>query len=694
MSALTIRVQALDGSWEEIGGSNRARGIWPEGVGLTANEWGSDTARFILRRDPGVVFPDLTAFTPVEVEVAGVVCWAGFIWETPAVEGADRQIGVECRGYAYHLDDDVFQRVWVHAKLTDWKDHRSDLAADLTIFKTSGSVEVGTGGIVIGWPKGAQADNGQHVGVTLDLGPDSTAKRVVVETEAVTPSAAFTFRVRGHDQPSANLNPVEDIVTVAHNTMTTTAEFRAATFATAHRYLTVFMHRTDAASGATANDHLVRLRSIKVFRDPAFEAANASVLRISTVVKDALTFAPLLDQATDEIDATSFDVPDFALSEDRTPREVIDAGNALHRWRARVKPSRKLAFGPQPTVPLLRVGEWAGVEFKDASRNSGQEIYNRALVTGQGPDGNPLKLSRYAAQQPGGAAERVSSPALFNPSFDADLAAWSTNAGSTLTRDTTVFDTSPASGRWDNTGPGDWLATSPRPPDDVFVAGRMYRIDFRYRSTGAGSNGGDFSCRFGATESGGTGLFLADSALVSLPVGAANTWYFGSVAWMPRVTTTFTKLQFYGPAAEVASIWVDTFTISVVKPTLPDRRGFLRTKVLQIAPALNEPIAQQFADAYLAGHMRAPLKGSLTAHGPAVRQYLGDAPVHPAHLLLHTTELVHLSHMIDPDTGHLGRDAPIATVSYDHDDQRSDVAVDETRESFEALVARYAAIAG
>lgn len=74
----TIRVQPPDGPWETLG-SSRLHGVYPEGIQASANVWGSDALSFIVRREPGAVWPDLLPFSKVELEVGGVVVWGGRI---------------------------------------------------------------------------------------------------------------------------------------------------------------------------------------------------------------------------------------------------------------------------------------------------------------------------------------------------------------------------------------------------------------------------------------------------------------------------------------------------------------------------------------------------------------------------------------------------------------------------------------
>src|SRR4051812_26005403 len=126
---VTVRVASLDGTWTTIGG-DRPRGVWPEGVVLEADGWGSSKASFNLRRDPTTFWPDIGAFTPVEVDVASTLVWSGRVSETPA-RVAQRTMNVQCEGWQYHLDDDLYQRFYVHTKLTEWRDSRSFLTQPL-----------------------------------------------------------------------------------------------------------------------------------------------------------------------------------------------------------------------------------------------------------------------------------------------------------------------------------------------------------------------------------------------------------------------------------------------------------------------------------------------------------------------------------------------------------------------------------
>jgi hypothetical protein len=54
--------------------------------------------------------------------------------------------------------------------------------------------------------------------------------------------------------------------------------------------------------------------------------------------------------------------------------------------------------------------------------------------------------------------------------------------------------------------------------------------------------------------------------------------------------------------------------------------------------------------------------------------------------------MIRLTHVLDPDTGGVGRDARVAGVSYDHSKRQAVISLDNTDTRFDALLSRFAAI--
>lgn len=382
----TVRLQALDGTWETAG-VDRLRGIVPEGIQLSANEWGCDRASFTLRRDPGAIYPDLSAFTPCEVEIGGQVVWSGRIAETPTRDGGDSQISVECEGWQYHLDDTVYQKNYVHTRLTDWQDARSFPTVSFTSHPTGYEIE--TGGVIkIAVPPNTTAAGSSQGRVVLDTGEAEGAKRVVVTYVGGGHASLLLELINGTTPDAIDEGPTVDAAPIATSSTTF-----AHTFTTARRYVSLRIVATGAFTGDTTS--WARIEAVKVFRDAAYESGNASILKADTVAKDARAqSAPLLSTSNDRVEAQTFSIPEFSMDSHRTPREVLAAVNAYEDCLVGVDVHKRLYFRDKPTTPLFEIGNWTGAEMEDASANSGDEIYTQAIIEGTGPDGQKLAISR------------------------------------------------------------------------------------------------------------------------------------------------------------------------------------------------------------------------------------------------------------------------------------------------------------
>lgn len=679
MDSYRVLLQALDGRWEECG-IDRLRGIVPEGIQASANESGSDTIRFTLRRDPGAVHPDLTAYTPCEYWEAGEKVWSGRVWETPTKDGSDASISVEGRGWQYHLDDDVLERMWVHTKLGDWKDARTSLDANLTILASAGTVSSDNGALILGYANGAVYENNRNVGVTLDLGPYSTAERIVLVSEFVNGSGDFTFRIRGHDTEDFTASGTyEEVLSVAHSAGGGEVP-RRGTFTTARRYVTLFM--AGSAGGTATADILTRVTSAKVFRDTAYESGDESVLKSSDLVTDAIDAGTiLLSSDRTGIEDSTFDWPEFALDGLKSPREIVGAANAAEDRIFQIDVDGRPVFKDKPTYPIFEIGNWSGSEFEDASANSGEEIYNRVVVEGTGPDGSALRVERKTVDLSGVGLETLTLPSISNQSFDVNASGWFASSG-TLTRDTGVFHTTPASGRWDKGSDfvsGDELFAL---FSGSFTQGRTYRLLIAVRV----ASGHVYDIVFGDNPPDQTvERFTGTGAFQQHELYWAPRHNYGSGPAISVVSRA-------GSAA--STLYVDSVATATDTSSLVSRRGFRRTKILPVRSALTTALANQIGDTYLLGHQSTPLKGGLNATKGGVRRVLGGAPVHPAHLLKHTQQMLRLAHRIDPDTGGHGRDGRIAAVAWDRDKGEANVTLDNERTNFEALLERLAVVVG
>jgi hypothetical protein len=692
-----VRLQALDGTWETVG-VDRLRGIVPEGIQPTSNEWGNDGLAFTLRRHPAAVYPDLTAFTPCEVEIGGQLIWTGRIRETPTREGDDYQINVQAQGWQYHLEDDPFDRKYLLSNLAGWKDQRSFPTAALTQYRAVGQVDAGDGAVELRLAQGEVFPAGARLGATVDLGPDNYVAEAnwTFEYRNNSGSTLQVF-VRGHDLES------EWASTNAGLTTTWLSAFAIANGASgsstsqsgstpARRYVTVFLYNGTGANITLAGDAFVRFTKLLMARVGDYTSGGLPSLKASDVITDAVnTGCPLLSNDRSLVSGTLFNLSEYAIDGLRTPREHWQTMNAYHGYDSKIDVDKRPVFRPRPAAPLFEVGSWSGADFEDASSNSGEEIVNRVVVEGQGPDGSPLRVERTNALAASIDLGSVQQPS--NPSAAVDASGWSVlTADTTFARTTTAANVHSPPGAFGLT-PSVGSAATVTVETSVaqpLVAGRTYHLRLYWRTQGISPVVGK-AVLFGVlTKRAGVIIethYIAHT--VSGDYSLPTAFEAFDMVFTPRADADSYAIQIEGrKLAAGDTIFFDTIEIGREVTTLVDRRGFRRTRILPVQSALSKDSAAQIGDVFLANHRTTPLKGSLRAQVGGVRRVLTGEAVHPSELLRHTGELIRFAHLIDPDTGGQGRDGRIASVSYDHPTETASVAIDNDRAAFDVLLAR------
>ena len=681
---VTVRLEVLNGVWETCG-AGRALEVLPESVSFGANEWGPDKASFTLRRNPWGVWPDLLAFTPVEIEVGGVVCWEGRTGETPIKAGAEQQINVQAEGWQYHLDDDVYKRMYVHSTLSDWKDVRSNPDANLAGWAAAPQVQAESGAIVLTIPKGTTVGPSSEepaVGVFLEL-PDY-AKYVVVRGEATGPDG---YGTEVFVRAGANVNEgtaVSKVGIILDGSGAPLGFNMAAEVTGSPAFLVIYAGVITSELVDVAEDVTWRLRIVEVFTEcttdgwgtdsneiaielkagDAYGSSEGSQLNASIVAQDAIERATLLlskdytqiNAAHDDV----FPIPSLVMSSFQTPRQMIEAVNAYNNWTAMIDTQRRLVYQKRPAEPLLEFGAWSGEESEDTSAGEGSEIFNRVIVEGTNAEGVPVSYVYLATQF---ALEEGKEP---------EEPRWKSEFGS----------------RFEVSGTSTESATKPTEGDAQAGTSYLLRAQGKINGSGAGTGGPSRPHRLEVIWLGAT---------ATLNFAAATEEAFELVVGVPALAapvveppievrlTNFTQ-------AGTATAQIEHITITAKEPTLVDQRSFSRTKTIQVSNVLTEALAQKLAQTYLDGHADTPYGGSLTAKVGSVRRLLGGQRVHPSLLCQSVQELIRVSHAIDPDTGGVGRDGRIAAVEYTHADQSATVTLNSRLQNFEALMARLAIV--
>lgn len=144
-----------------------------------------------------------------------------------------------------------------------------------------------------------------------------------------------------------------------------------------------------------------------------------------------------------------------------------------------------------------------------------------------------------------------------NPSFATNTTGWTANS-STITRDTSVFDTSPASGRWDNTGAsnnldfGDNITAT---LNGTFVAGVTYTITWKMRASSS-------AWLYGYFGDLSTSNYTFKDPINGFSPGVWNTY---TIDWTPTSSVSNAvfnmndRSSFFGWASYY---WIDSFVLT------------------------------------------------------------------------------------------------------------------------------------
>lgn len=698
MGKPTIYLRSTAAPFEQLG-SGTLSGVRPENVQTQHGPNGAEQASFDLRRDPSVDWPDLVPFTPVVIYDEGLVSWTGRIQETPTMRGGvDDKLSVVCEGWQAHLSDDALQLRPVVNDLAAWKDARSvgsvgAAGVNLATWTGAYDVTVGDGLASISCTRGAAINT--LGGIILDAGAGRTFAQLAV-TWIGGGIANLDLRCAGGDilgtlTETSVLDATPIITTVASGTFT---------FATARRY--VYIYAAATAAVAAADTGWVQILTAIAYSSSSYASGGASILKASTVIGLALPSAPLVNQSTTDISTTTFNLPTFD-GPIATVRDYIEAPNAYHGydWKLVDDPAGgapRLRFRARPTVPILLARVGAGLEFADASRNDGGEIYNRCIVHYTDAAGNDAYADRTTALALGasGIYDVTSTvSAGTNPGFETaggpPAAGWGIGLGiGNITRDVGVFDTGVASGLASSNGVNEINVYT---TVTGLSAGRSYKVQYRVRANAAWLAGTVFAKAVDATIT--DPVFVGSSVTTTTDsftnaIGAAfTTRSFQFTAPLARSVRLFWYGYAPGTVTAAANImYLDNVTLLEAKPTIPDRQSFTRTFILETGSRLTAAAANQLGDAFLLVHQSSPFRGSIAIVGDALRDIASGQAI-PVGLLGRYVGDPILITEGDPDTSAQGRVGIIAAVSVDHAANTAQLSIDSRRDYLDVLTQRF-----
>lgn len=399
-----VRVKGPRG-WATLGVDSGPRGVRPADIAPTWDIWGPAGMTFSIERDPTEPQPDLAGATPIEYIPPGGgdrASWGGFIHDTPAA-GADGGLSVNARGLPFLLDDRPYNRLYALDGLRGFVDSRSLLDVDLANWPADGTINLAESAATLGFAVGAVWPASTAAGITLDLGPDNLAKRIVLALQRGPGSpAGAQLYVRGHDAPAGGHMNSGIADAIAAQAVNATSQAAAGTtyrgtFSTAKRYVSIFIYNGAATYTPTLDD-VWKIVACKIFTDTAYEAGDVSVLKSSDVLRYALARVPALDQDVSEITTTATSWPAFgSLGEDRTPRVEMERANDLHRYILRLTAQGRLQFRPRfGSASFEASTRRPGISWVDSTVNSIEDVYNEVVVRARGAGDKPLVVRRLS----------------------------------------------------------------------------------------------------------------------------------------------------------------------------------------------------------------------------------------------------------------------------------------------------------
>jgi hypothetical protein len=689
---LSVELQPRDAGWIQLGTQqDGGHGVMPGSIEYTGDlsEYGCLDASFRLKLNPRWPRHIIEQFTPVVIKDGSNDVWSGRIIAAPSTYAQDAEVLVQCQGWGQHTKDDCTPREWVIRDMSRWQDGSPSVSTtNRARVSQSGSITNAAGGLTLAWAQGSVLVINTGLCITLDMGPNGTAKRVVAPgwlSNGMT-SASMTFMSFASSSPDVH-DTSDRQAGWSVGTPGAGPTNTAATFTTAKRYVHILLYWTGATVTLAANAEL-RMPALIVFTDAADESGDASILKASTVISETLdAICPLISPSRAKLVATATSLPNFPGGPGwRYGNELIDKANEIHGYGFRLTPDPLPVpeYFPLPTDYSFVVG--AGeYTLGEPGAQDGRNVYSR--VISEYEDANGVKADAVALD----ATRLPSSVQVANPSFDTDTSGW-TIAFGTGVRDTAVFDTAPASLRLTTDGAGllYWYYGA-SPALSGLTPGKRYRYTFRWRRAAA-FVGLSFYVQDAVTAAtlgefpGTTTAAAASAAMMASTIGAWVDVSLEFVAPAGGRVNIITSAS--GPASTVMA-YFDSVTIFEYGGSVVNRRGFTRTALRPPGMRTTTATAGPLAQLELDNAQFPPFKGTLMI-GPRVRTK-GGGSMSASVLPSRVGDALLIENMEDPNTRALGRQGIIYRAKYNETTGLAEVEIDATTSFLQQLKARIAA---
>lgn len=703
----SIELQERDGYWNTLG-CQPTGGSWfiASSLMMTGDllEKGCLEASWVMKMDPRFPRQCIEHYTPVVISRGGEPIWSGRIIAAPTNFGEDSFVTVQCQGWGQHLKDECTDRQWLISDLSRWVDMRATAHSTLQYDRhcAAGQVNVGDGEIYLAFPHGSTVGQYGMCGVVLDLGPNpenwlttqATAQMTYTATTAAACANAINASIKMMAVTYDDIFQAAGTSTLVSQLVSDTAgpyapfgspsANPAPPWADGYRYVHIYIQ---ANTGITMSGDLwVKISQVNVWPDENDQTGGTNILKASTIIKETLTkVCPLISSDQSRITATSTAVPNFPGGKGfKYGHELIEQANSFHGYVARLspEPTPVFEFFPQPTDYSYAIGN-GEYSFIEPAAQDGRNVYSKVISEFEDASG---VYSYAASDSPFDTYSPVQHP---NPTFDVNTNNWSTPSG-TITRDTGVFDSTPASGRLTSGpgGSGGFYFSYPASQLTGLIPGRKYRFRFRWRRTAAISSG-----EFFINDSTGSRVTTTNISGGNILTTTINTWVTMEYDFIAPTTGALDYAGFGAGSAIAASTifaYIDSVEILMQSSSVAARR-MGRTALRPMGVRSTPAMALAMSALELENCKYPPFKGTIGVQG-RIRTKGGNT-IHVSKLPALVGDAILIEDLTDPNTGAMGRQGVIQQATYNAETDICELTIDDPTGFIEILRNRLVASA-
>lgn len=663
--ALSIAVQPRNSGFVKLGAKHRY-GVVPESIVYSGDlsEYGCMNASFLLKINPQYSHYDLEHYTPIVISDGTTDVWSGRIIGTPTEYGDTGIIHVECHGWGQHLKDDATDYEWAIDDLSRFYNTASGpYSFDINTYQTGVEPQVQGNALVLPCPQGFTMVNSRGCSATIDLGKNGAAKRIVAKLKAANQPGTNNFIVylRASNSPNAiGGGTVTDATLPNPNS---TDSYLRVTATTPTRYVHIFWYYVGPTTQAGL-DHSIKVEFVRIFGDTADESGDASNMKASVAISETLDLlCPSFSTNRSRIVATTFNLPQFPGRPGfKYGSELIENANAFHGYKFLLTPNAVPVpiFEPQDSVHSFVVGAQDDYKFSDPSRNDGRSVFSRVISEYTGTDGVP----DYA--EASGTTWGKGDAFIGDGGFESTMTTWNFYSSvPPVASSEKVSTPTPQAGSWCLRIP---LGSILQGLAQGLKPGKKYKISFYCRSQAVSSTavlspvypGSTNDLTFSVNNAGWTlceGVFTA---------ATGTQWAAGSTG-----LRSFSVRDLSG----TGHLYVDSFDIEEVIGNVVNRRGFQRTALRPISARSTAAAASALATLDLSEMNYPPLKGKLELSGSIRGANNDKIPV--SRIPSSMGKIVLLEQFKDPNTGAVGRKAPIKQAEYIEAEDKVTIDLDD-----------------